>query len=345
MTLRALAAGSALLSILSACTTSAQPAPQPAPSDVIAKVGAASVTLSEVDAKALQESVSNFGNARLAQALYLARRAALDEIIASRLIADEAAARGTTVDALVKKEIADAAAPPTDQDVSFWYQANPAAVQGRPLDQLKTAIAALLREQRLSEAHERFVGALKAKTPVTISLEPPRQQIATADSPARGPAGAPIELVEFSDFQCPFCQRAYPTVQQVMKTYGDKVRFVYRHLPLPNHPAARPAAEAAACADRQGQFWAYHDRLFGNPTALTTADFKGHAVALKLDTAKFNACVDNHESSAAVERDLRDANAAGINATPAFFINGRPLDGAQPFEAFKRIIDEELQKK
>lgn len=331
--------------LLSACSTSAQPAKSQAPADVVATIGSSPITLADVDAKALQESVSNFGSVRLAQALYLARRSALDEIIATRLIAVEAAARGVTPEALVKKEIDAATTAPTDQDVAFWYQTNPSAVQGRPLEQLKTAIAALLAEQRVSEAHDRFVDSLKAKTPVVISLEPPRQRIATDKSPSKGPADAPIELVEFSDFQCPFCQRAYPTVEQVLKAYEGRIRFVYRHLPLPNHPAARPAAEASACAGQQGQFWPFHDRLFANPNQLTDAGFKAHAAALGLDTAKFNACVDSHQTKAEVDRDLKDANDAGVSSTPSFFINGRSLDGAQPFAAFKRLIDEELSLK
>lgn len=336
---------SSLLVLLAACSTSAQSAKQMAPNEVVATIGSAPVTLAEVDAIALQESVSSFGSARLVQALYLARRGALDQIIATRLIQLEAKARGTDADALIKKEIDGVAKSPTDADVEFWYQTNPSAVQGRPLDQLRTAIRSLLTQQRLSEAHELFVEGLKLKTSVIVSLEPPRQTVATAGHPSQGPSDAPVELVEFSDFQCPFCQRANPTVQQVLKTYGDRIHFVYRHYPLPNHPNARPAAEAAVCADAQGKFWPYHDLLFANPDKLGTADLKGHASALGLDAAKFGACVDDRQSKDTVDLDLKDANGAGVTGTPAFFVNGRALEGAQPFEAFKRLIDEELAAK
>src|SRR5206468_11322854 len=138
----------------------------------------------------------------------------------------------------------------------------------------------LLIEQRMTDAHDAFIGKLKEQMRVTISLEPPRQKVEIAGHPSKGPKDAPIELVEFSDFQCPFCQRANPTVEQVLKSYGNRIKFVYRHYPLPNHPNARPAAEAAACAEAQGQFWPYHDRLFANPAALNDADLKAHAVAL-----------------------------------------------------------------
>lgn len=336
---------STLLVVLVACTTSAQPARQMTPSEVVATIGSTPVTLAEVDTIALQESVSNFGNVRLVQALYTARRAALDQLIARRLIEQEAQVRGTTADALVKEEIDGKTRLPTPEDVAFWYQTNPAAVQGRPLEQLSTAIHSLLTEQRLSEAHDALVETLKGKTPVTVSLEPPRQTVASEGHPAKGPKGAPVEIVEFSDFQCPFCQRVNPTVDQVLKIYGDRVRFVYRHYPLPNHPNARPAAEAAACADQQGQFWPYHDLLFANPAKLADADLKAHAAAAGMDTAKFNACVDGKLTKDAVDLDMKEAADAGVSATPTFFINGRSLEGAQPFEAFKRLIDEELAAK
>jgi len=152
-------------------------------------------------------------------------------------------------------------------------------------------------------------------------------------------------MVEFSDFQCPFCQRANPAVEQVLKTYGDKIRFVSRHYPLPNHPDARPAAEAAACAQDQDKFWPYHDQLFANASRLSAKDLKDHAGAAGLDAARFAACVDGHQSKAKVDADIAEADAAGVTGTPAFFINGRSLEGAQPFEAFKRIIDQELASK
>jgi protein-disulfide isomerase len=330
------------ISGLVACSSSAQAPKQMAPGDVVATVGSTSITLGEVDQRAFQRSSADFGGVRLVQALYLARREALDEMIDTRLINDEAKARGMEPAALIEQEISSHAPAPTENDIAFWYQANPARVQGAALPQVHDAIKSLLVEQRMAEAHDAFVGKLKAKVAVNVLLEPPRQKVDVAGHPAKGPADAPVELVEFSDFQCPFCQRANPTVEQVLKTYGDRIHFVYRHYPLPSHPNARPAAEAAACANEQGRFWPYHDELFRNPGDLTDAGLKQHAVAAGLDTAKFNACVDGHQLKSEVDRDIREGNEAGVTGTPAFFINGRALEGAQPFEVFKRVIDEEL---
>jgi protein-disulfide isomerase len=334
-----------VLLVLVACSSSAQAPKQMAATDVVAMVGSSPITLNEVDDRAFQRSSSDFGGARLVQALYLARREALEQIIDTRLINDEAKVRGVDAATLIEKEISGQAPPPTESDISFWYQTNPARVQGAALPQVHDAIKALLIEQRMAEAHDAFIGKLKEKVSVTISLEPPRQKVDAAGHPSKGPKDAPIELVEFSDFQCPFCQRANPTVDQVLKTYGDRIHFVYRHFPLPNHPNARPAAEAAACADEQGRFWQFHDELFSKPGKLTDPDLKEHAVAAGLEASRFNACFDGHRFKSDVDKDVKEGNEAGVSGTPAFFINGRALEGAQPFEAFKRLIDEELTAK
>jgi len=333
----------AALFCLAACSTSAQPARQPAAEDTVATVGSTKITLSQVDERAMREPVSAFGNARLGQALYMARSAALEELVGNELLDQEAKKRGIERPALVEKEIASLVSPPTDAEVSAWYQANAARVQGAKLEEVSAPIRNMLAQQRMDAAREQFLTTLRAKTAVSISLEPPRQKVADAGHASKGPAGAPVVMIEFSDFQCPFCQRANPAVDQVLKTYGDKIRFVYRHYPLPNHPDARPAAEAAACAQEQNKFWPYHDQLFANASKLSAKDLKDHAGAAGLDTTQFAACVDSRQTRAKVDADIAEADAAGVTGTPAFFINGRPLEGAQPFEAFKRIIDEELR--
>jgi protein-disulfide isomerase len=246
---------------------------------------------------------------------------------------------------LIDKEISTKIQDVTEADVVAWYNANPGRVNGAQLDQVKTPIRNLLIQQRSAIAYQSFIEQLKLKTAVRVSLEPPRQKIATADSPAQGPASAPIEIVEFSDFQCPFCYRSFPTVKQVLSTYSGKIRFVYRNYPLPNHAQARPAAEAAQCANEQGQFWPYHDRLFADQSKLGTDDLKASAAALGMDAARFNACLDSHKYKARVDADMQAGNEAGVNGTPAFFINGRLLSGAQPFDEFKRVIDEELARR
>jgi protein-disulfide isomerase len=327
-----------------ACSTAAQQSKTPSPTDVVATVGATTITLAQVDDIALQQPAANFGGAKLAQAIYQARRAALDELVADALIAQEAAQRHVDKSALVEQEIASKVAQPTDADVEAFYQTNRERLRGATLDQVRSAIREYLIQERTQTSRQAFIDRLQAHTPVKLMLEPPRYAIRTAESPSRGPANAPVEIVEFSDFQCPYCLAAHSTVKRVLDTYGDHIHFVYRHFPLPNHPNAHPAAEASQCASEQGQFWPYHDRLFANPGKLTDADLKQSAAELRLDTARFNACVDSHKYKDFVDADVKAGQEAGVSGTPAFFINGRELTGAQPFETFKKVIDEELQR-
>ena len=330
--------------LLPACSTEAQ-SPQQAATDVVATVGASKITLAQTDERAMKQVAGNFGSLTLGQALYEARRGAVEELIGDLLVDAEAKARGVSRVDLLKKEIQDKVLPPSDIDVAAWYRAHPERVQGAPLEKVAEPIQALLLQERTRDAQTQFLDSLKAKTSVTVSLEAPRLTVADAGRPARGPENAPIQIIEFSDFQCPFCYQAHPTVTKVLSTYGDKIRFVYRHYPLPNHPNARPAAEAAACAAEQDRFWQYHDRLFDNQSKLSASDLKQHAATLGLDTTKFAACVDARKYKDLVDEDMKAGEEAGVSGTPAFFINGRVLGGAQPFEAFKRIIDEELRRK
>ena len=335
----------ASLIAFAACSTAAQPIRQQTADDVVATVAGSRITLGEVDARALAVPAANFGNLPLSQALYEARRAMLDEMIGNRLIDADAKARGVDRDVVVQQEITSKVTQPSDGDVAEWYKSNQQRVQGASLEQVAAPIRSLLVQERTSAARRTYVDRLKASTAVAVTLDPPRVTVSDDGRPSKGPAGAPVQIIEFSDFECPFCFRVNPTVAQVLSTYGDRVRLVYRHLPLPNHPNARPAAEASACANEQGRFWEYHDRLFANQSRLATADLKQHAADLGLDTAKFNTCVDSRRFQKDVDADLDAAQLLGVSGTPHFFINGRALSGAQPLESFKAIIDEELARK
>jgi protein-disulfide isomerase len=166
-----------------------------------------------------------------------------------------------------------------------------------------------------------------------------------ADDPVRGPASAPVRIVEFSDFQCPFCGRVAPTLLKLKETFGDKISIVFKDFPLPNHPLAQKAAEAAQCARVQGKFWEYHDTLFANQAALEVPSLKKHAAGMGLDATKFDQCLDTGEMASIVQDDMREGHRSGVSSTPAFFVNGRMLLGAQPYEAFETVIKDELARK
>ena len=193
----------ALIAVLTACSqTSAQQAKRPAPNEVVATVGATPITLADVDDKALEQPVANFGNVKLSQALYEARRAALDEIVAGKLLDEAAKAQGVDRTTLIEKEITAKVPPVSDADVTTWYQANQARLQGAPLEQVKQPIRAFLIQERMQGIRGQYIDALKIKTSVRLMLDPPRQKVPmVSSSPTRGPASAPVEVVDFSDFQ------------------------------------------------------------------------------------------------------------------------------------------------
>ena len=183
-------------------------------------------------------------------------------------------------------------------------------------------------------------------TAAAAQAPPPRTEIPTAGSPARGPATAPVTIVEFSDFECPFCGRLFPTLKAIEKTYPLQVRIVFRQFPLRKiHPQAEKAAEASLCASEQGRFWEMHDSLFGDQEHLSVDALKARAAKLNLDTAAFNPCLDSGKEVAAIEKDIADGTKAGVTGTPTMFINGRMMVGSRPYADIQAVVDEELQRK
>jgi protein-disulfide isomerase len=186
---------------------------------------------------------------------------------------------------------------------------------------------------------------LKSAPQAQAPSEPPVQNIEVGNAPARGPKNAPVTIVAYSDFECPFCGRVVPTLKQLEEEYKGKVRVAFKHQPLPFHANAKPAAMAAMAANEQGKFWEYHDKLFANQRALDRASLERYAQELGLNVGQFKAGLDSGQFRAKVSADMAEATRVGVNGTPSFFINGRSLVGAQPVDAFKRVIDEELKKK
>jgi protein-disulfide isomerase len=176
--------------------------------------------------------------------------------------------------------------------------------------------------------------------------DPAREyRVEIGDAPVRGDSGAEVTIVEWSDFQCPFCNRVEPTLQQLEREYGDSIRVVFKHLPLPIHPEAKAAHAAAEAAHRQGKFWAMHDRIFANQRDLRVETLEGYAKEIGLDLARYRKDVASKEVQKRIEEDLAQAHKLGVTGTPSFFINGRNLSGAQPVESFKRMIDAALEAK
>ena len=205
----------------------------------------------------------------------------------------------------------------------------------------------LPEHQEQARLRQALLLSLRRQADIRINLPEPELPIlpvSADDDPSTGPSGAPITIVEFSDFQCPYCKLSVPVVKEVLAKYPGKVRVVYRDYPGPNHPYAQQAAEAAQCAGEQGKFWEYHDILFDRQTAGTGWDFSGLAKELGLQLNHFATCLKTGRYREEVAKDLRDGFKLGISSTPTFFVNGRPLVGARSFVDFQALIDTVLKQ-
>ena len=212
---------------------------------------------------------------------------------------------------------------------------------------MKGDIARFIKNQKGQGALAEYYEQLKKEMNIEVLLPPYEAPKVAVDAtgPSKGPATAPITIVEFSDFECPYCVRAEPTVKELLAKYPGKIRLVYRDFPLPMHARAPKAAEAAHCAGDQGKYWEMHEKLFANATKLELTDLKGYARDVGVDGGKFDQCLDSGEKAQVVEKHKKAGEEVGVTGTPAFFINGRSLSGAQPLEAFKAIVDQELKGK
>lgn len=232
---------------------------------------------------------------------------------------------------------------------------NGVAVHGaQPIEVMRAQVkAALLRAQAVIDGGAR-PGEVYAKiiqggrtspqpTPVADEAARPRQAVALGDAPVRGPAGAPVTLVVFSDFECPFCAKMAQTLKELEGELAGRVRIAYKSMPLPFHPHAEPAARAALAAGQQGRFWEMHDRLFAHARELSDAELEQHAAAIGLDLARFRADLASPALRERVERDRQQAGALGVAGTPTLFVNGRFVAGAQPLAAVRAVIEEELR--
>ena len=314
------------------------------PKAAVARVDGAPITEGEllVEAKpALAAAESKF-----AEEVHAQKVRALDRLVEKRLLEARAKKEGIPVDLLLDREVGRKVPEPAEAAMKAVYDQTKA--NGRvlpPFPEVKGEIAAFLKEQSAQEARQAFVGRLRAGSKVENLLPPlllPKV-VFKADGPSRGDAGAPVTIVEFSDYECDFCGRAEATVRDVLNAYKGKVRLVHQAFPLSSiHPRAAKAAEAALCAGEQGRYWEMHDSLLANQGALGVSDLKGRSRALGLDPARFDACLDTGRMAQAVESSRKLGEGIGVNSTPSFFVNGRPLSGAQPLERFKELVDHEL---
>ena len=334
----AAALGLAGIALLSGC---GGPPQQPAvaagqpPRAVVAEVNGQAITLGEVEAGAGGELLNlSIQRQRILET-------ALERIISAKVMALEAKAQRKTEPEILQGQVFAKLAVPTDAEVDAFYASRPdLATQDKA--KIAPQIRQALANERRQAAYRSYIAGLKAKYGVKTLLGPLRVKVDPGAGPVRGPADAAVVIVEFSDFECPYCRTLSRTLADVVKQYDGKVRLVFRQFPLEAiHRNAMKAAEASVCASDQGKFWEMHDRLFVG--SLAEADLLAKAADAGLQAEAFKACLSSGKAADRVRADMKAASTLGVSSTPTFFINGRPMVGAVPQAEIARVVDEELR--
>jgi len=273
---------------------------------------------------------------------YKIKSQALDELIRTKLVEDEAKKQGVSVDKLYEKEVDSKVSDPSEAEVEGYYLAVKAQMN-QPLQEIKPQLQKAVKILKAQQARQEYADSLRSKAEIVILLQPPRVEVGYDSARVRGNLSAPITIVEFSDFQCPYCKKVVPTLKNLLTKYDGRVKLAYRDFPMRQlHPHAQMAAEAARCAEVQGKFWEYHDALFADQPKLDEGGLSATARKLGLDENSFQACLKEGKFKLQIEQDVQDGTKAGVVGTPGFFINGEFVNGAQSQEEFEKIIEREL---
>jgi len=299
---------------------------------VVAEVDGQQVTLSE-----LERSMAD----KLFQArrqYYAVERAALEQWIDDQILANEARRQHISVEQLLDRNVNQHVTDPTEDQLRVYYEG---INTDQPFESIRDKVLQHIRELRAAKIRAAYIKSLREQAGVLITFDAPSVALSAENSRLLGSQSAPIRLVEFADFQCPYCQQSYDEVKRLLEHYGAKVSFSFRDFPLPMHPQAPKAAEAARCAAAQGKFFDYYNALFTDKK-LAVPELKEEAKKLSLDASAFDKCLDSGEQASAVQRDASEAQRLGISGTPTFFINGHLYDGPAKYEAFRDAIDKEL---
>ncbi len=305
----------------------------------VAKIGSEAVTRGELEAFVAPQLMT------LRQQRQDVLEKGLDRYLSDEVIKREAKAEGISVDKLLAREVTSKVQTPTDKDVDEFYEQNKERISA-PKAQIAGRIKEYLTQQRQAQAFTDYTASLKKKFGVEVLLKPLRVAVDSPSEPSRGAADAPVTIVEFGDFQCPYCAGLEPTLEKVLKDYAGKVRLEFRQFPLESiHPHAFKAAEASMCAREQNKFWELHDTMYGNQDKLTVDDLKAAAAKLGVNAKQFNQCLDSGKYDSAIRADQSAGEKAGVSGTPALFVNGRPVPGgAVGYDVLTKVIDDELAR-
>ena len=318
---------------------------EPAPDAVVATWSGGQVTYGElmedVKGRLIKQEIEYLTER------YSTLRQAIDSTINESLLEAEAKQRGLADAEAMMAKISEENATVSDAEVSAFYEENKKRFRGKPLDQVKEAVSAQLVKTKQREAMNNLVEQLRNQADVDVALEPPelpRLEVSVGDNPPKGPEAAPITIVEFADYECPYCTRGYETMKQVMEKYDGQVKWYFRDFPLSFHRNAVGYSVGANCAGEQGKYWEMHDAILEDQKGLAAkGGVEGLAKEFGLDVAAFTECINHADASKRVMSDMTAGQAVGVTGTPAYFINGVMISGAQPLENFATIIDRELE--
>jgi len=314
----------------------AQSKPQPGPDEPIAVV--AGYPIYEQDLM----SVAGPSLLDLRKQEYKLKSDALNQSIRNKLIEVEAKRRGLTTEQLLQEEIDSKIAEPSDDEAKGYYLAVKSQTT-LPFEQIKSQVKQLLKAAEVQQAQEKYADSLRDKSEVSILLRPPVVQVGYDPARLQGNPNAPITIVEFADFQCPFCSRVQPVLKDVLAKYKGKVKLAYLDFPLSQiHQHAETAAEASRCALAQGKYWEMHDAMYADQSKLDETDLLKTAAQLAMAPNSFASCLKSGKYKGVIEQDVQAGSHAGVNATPTFFINGEFLSGPQSAADFTKIIDSQL---
>ena len=306
------------------------------PDTVLASVNGSQITLKQVDDSLAAQIYP------LQQQLYAIRKAALENLIVAKILQSEAAARGISIEEL-RRQLTLGEINVSRAQVEEAYRQNASFFAAMSPDEARERLRLDLENQARMKHYRTGLEALRKKWAVTLSFAAPQfvTELDDGVSPAKGSTNPAVTIVEFSDFECPFCSEVQPVLKQVMQSYGKDVRLVFKHMPLEGHRYSLPAARAAYCAAEQDRFWQFHDALFASRN-LSPARFDEIAAELGLGVPKFQACLNSEHSRAAIVRDIETARLFRIESTPSFIVNGKLIKGALSFADFQKIIEREL---
>jgi protein-disulfide isomerase len=343
----ALATAGLLATALVACEQSksggaSEPIPGPPASATAGKIAGKSVTVGDIDEWIKDQLFKQATRGNNPTKVFEIRNRALEQMANERALDEKATKLGKDRDAVLKEEV-EKRASVSDADVQSYYDEHKDHFRNLPFEKVAPAVKRQLQAQKQVAAMQEFTKNLRDELGFENDLEAPHFDFA-AGGPTQGPADAPVTLVEFADYECPFCKASEPVVKQVLARYPTQVKLVFKNFPIDSHPKARPAAEAALCAQEQGKFWEFHNALFEKSPQIGAEQLGPIATDAGLDAAKLDECAKARKSASKIDGDLAEGKKAGVAGTPAFFVNGVSIASGRTLDDFAKVIDAELTR-